>query len=249
MTSHEIAQHLFMRCLPVLYGECRSELQRLLLPRRSVGRRLLDVGGRASIYTVGLDADVTVVDLPRASDVQSILHLGFSEKILHDLRKKRSNIKSVVIGDVMKVDLPHHGFDVISCVEVIEHIADDNRFVSRLSELMAAGGCAFLTTPNGDYNTNEPPNYNPDHFRHYTKDQFENLLGRHFEDVLVWYAVKTGKHRYRGLVGISPSRPFSSLLSAVNNLYNLWESRGLEETPRRTAHLFAVAARPRSPST
>jgi hypothetical protein len=53
--------------------------------------------------------------------------------------------------------------------------------------------------------------------------------------------VKTGKYRRRGLKSISARHPMRSVVSAVCNLLNSIESRGLESQPRRTAHLFAVA--------
>jgi hypothetical protein len=102
-------------------------------------------------------------------------------------------------------------------------------------------GFAYFTTPNGDYVRNTPPYFNPDHVRHYTRSNLEALLKRHFGCVLVRYAVKTGVTRSRGLRGITARRPLRALATMASNVVSRWESRGLDETPRRTAHLIAVA--------
>ena len=41
-------------------------------------------------------------------------------------------------------------FDVVTAIEVIEHVADPRDEVARLSALLRPGGCLYLTTPNFD---------------------------------------------------------------------------------------------------
>src|SRR4051794_157879 len=48
-------------------------------------------------------------------------------------------------GDVQ--DLPG-SFDLISCMEVIEHVADPGVFIKALAKRLAAGGLLILSTPN-----------------------------------------------------------------------------------------------------
>jgi SAM-dependent methyltransferase len=137
--------------------------------------------------------------------------------------------------------LPTASFDGVVCVEVIEHVPADEAFVSQMARVLKPGGWLCLTTPNGDYIRNEPPNYNPDHVRHYTRQALADLLSRHFSDVKVRYGVKTGKYRYQGLRNFDTRQPLSTIWSMTCNVISRIESQGLDETPRRTAHLFAVA--------
>ena len=44
-------------------------------------------------------------------------------------------------------DLKSQSFDVIYCSEVIEHVADSNRFVAKLASVMKPGGLLYITTP------------------------------------------------------------------------------------------------------
>ncbi|HRN68599.1 MAG TPA: hypothetical protein PK205_13280 [Promineifilum sp.] len=49
-----------------------------------------------------------------------------------------------------------------------------------------------------------------------------------------------GKVR-RDVRSFSPRRPLTTAKAMAGNLINRWESRGLDEQPSRTAHLFAIA--------
>ncbi|MBX3744341.1 MAG: class I SAM-dependent methyltransferase [Verrucomicrobiae bacterium] len=202
--------------------------------------RLLDVGGRKSPYTVGLRADITIVELPRVSAVQERLHLGWTESVMAEIRRRRSNITGLILEDMTQSTLPDGAFDGVISVEVIEHVPDDVAFVGQIARVCRSGGFAYFTTPNGDYIKNEPPHYNPDHIRHYTRDNLERLLSKDFSTVSVKYGVRTGKHRVRGIRGMSVKRPVRTMVAMISNLINRWESQGLDDSGQRTAHLFAI---------
>jgi SAM-dependent methyltransferase len=241
LTPYEIARIIAEPFLPVLGSTARRGIKRLT---DSTGAKdILDVGGRRSPYTVGLRASVTVLDLPRKSESQKCLELGLTDDILAGLRSRRSNVVRVILEDMTRCTLPSEGFDGVVSVEVIEHVPDDEAFVRQIHRVLRPGGWLYLTTPNGDYIKNEPPNYNPDHLRHYRRAELVSLLGKYFSSVSVVWAIKTGKHRVRGLWGMSPSKPIRAISAMVNNVISHLESRGLDEQPRRTAHLIAVARR------
>ena len=86
--------------------------------------------------------------------------------------------------------LPSESFDAAVCVEVIEHVRNDEVFVRQIARVLEPGGLLYLTTPNGDCIRNEPRNYNPDHVRHYTHQALSDLLVRRFCRVEVHYGVK-----------------------------------------------------------
>jgi len=241
MTPFEILRTLAIPVLPVLQGRAHFDLRRLIRQGRSAKAiSLLDIGGRSSPYTTALAARVTLLDLPRENEIQEQLSLGVNDEVLAKVRKRRSNIDRVIIEDMCQTTLPDDSFDAAVAVEVIEHVPDDDGFLAQMARVIRPGGWAYLTTPNGEWVKHEL-NDNPDHLRHYTRDQLDALLQRHFSDVQVVYGVKTGKARWRGLRSFSLRHPIRLGVSMVSNLINHWQSRGLDDTHRRTAHLIAIA--------
>lgn len=240
---YELARLVWEPLLPYFHGRVRQDLKRLATP----GDRVLDVGGRRSPYTVGLPIAVTVVDLPRTSDLQTTLGLGVNDEVLRRLRARRSNIEKVVLEDMTQCSLPSASFDGVISVEVIEHVPDDDAFVRQIARVLKPGGWVYLTTPNGDYITNEGPTRNPDHVRHYHRSELATLLARYFDEVQVWYGIASGANRMAGMAALNPRRPIRLLKSVAANLRNRMESQGIENRAHRTAHLFA-SARARTPS-
>lgn len=226
---------------PALLFYSRHDLKKLLKQTNQEDFLLLDVGGRKSPYTIGLPVAVTIIDLPRKEELQKNLNLGLSEKILNNLNNKRSNIHSVVIGDMLNNNFPDDFFDGVVSIEVIEHIENDDLFLEQINRVIKPGAWVYLSTPNGDYVKNEPPNFNPDHKRHYTKAELTDLLKHYFDNIEVWYGIKTGINRYRGLRSFSLKHPFNTMIYMFSNTISIIESRNLKSQSRRTAHLFAFA--------
>ncbi|MBV8762201.1 MAG: hypothetical protein JO257_33225, partial [Deltaproteobacteria bacterium] len=103
-------------------------------------------------------------------------------------------------------------------------------------------GWAYFTTPNGD----AIENTNPDHVRHYRREQLAAVLRRHFDDVTVVYGVATTDNWQRGLRSFDLRHPITLARAIVGNLRNHRESRDVAEDKAGTAHLFAIARRPRA---
>ena len=101
-----------------------------------------------------------------------------------------------------------------------------------------------MTTPNGDYIKNEPPNYNPDHFKHYKKKELMEHLNNYFCDVEVNYGIKMGKHWIKSGRSWSVKHPFRLFNTFYSSIVNQIESKGKEHISHRTAHLFASAKKP-----
>ena len=243
MTPYEFMRWLTMPIMPVIMSASRKDICKLVKMSSKEKNRIsiLDVGGRKSPYTTGVNADITLLDIPQESETQENLNLGFTSEIMQFVKEKRSNIKDIVIQDMTKSTLEDASYDAVVSVEVIEHVEEDDLFVKNISKVIKNGGWAYFTTPNGDYIKNEPPHNNPDHKRHYTKLQLQNLLETYFDRVEVRYAVSTGKFRVWGLKNFSVKRPLDLMKSIIGNLVNSQQSKNVANRSQRTAHLIAVA--------
>lgn len=204
---------------------------------------VLDAGGRKSSYTIGLDAEISILDLPRETSLQDSLNLGINEEIIKRINSYRSNVKEIRFGDMTACPYDDDSFDVIVSVEVLEHVDEDERFVSEVRRVLKTDGVFFMTTPNGDW----VPNTNPDHRRHYRREQLEELLQLHFDEVEVFYAVIKNRFPGWGVNGWSVRKPLTTLKSAVRNLFNNIESLhpSVRAEALSTYHLFAECRSPK----
>ncbi len=241
ITRYELSRILLEFLMPALYLHVRHDLAHFIMDSHKQPFQLLDVGGRKSPYTVGLRADVSIIDLPRQDELQENLKLGLTKKLLMDLKRTRSNVKSVTIGDMLENNFPDRSFDGSVCIEVIEHVDQDVNFLKQIYRVLKPGGWLYLSTPNGDYIKNEPPHFNPDHKRHYKKDELDKLLSGIFDEAITWYGIKTGKNRFIGLRSMDPTKPFEVLTIFFHNLISNVESIDLKHQSHRTAHIFAIA--------
>lgn len=242
MTNYEFLRWATFSILPTHLVTVRNDIKRLIkLNKKSEPKlSILDVGGRKSPYTINLSADITLLDVPQESGTREDLNLGFTNDILTTIKKKRSNIKNVVIQDMTKSTLQDGSYGAVVCIEVIEHVEQDDVFVKNISKVIIDGGWAYFTTPNGDYIKNEGPNKNPDHVRHYKRAELQTLLEKYFDSVDVHYGVKTGKYRVQGLKSFSLKHPMRTFKSIYSNIINRLQSRGVKNISQETAHLIAI---------
>src|SRR5690606_25137577 len=154
--------------------------------------------------------------------------------------KKRSNITDLVIQDMTQSTLPEASYDAVVCIEVIEHVEQDDAFVKHIAKVIKNGGWAYFTTPNGDFIKNEGPSKNPDHVKHYTKAELQTLLERYFDTVEVHYAVATGKYRVMSLKSYNVKKPIRFLKTIIGTILNRLASKGVESRSEQTAHLVAI---------
>ncbi len=76
-------------------------------------------------------------------------------------------------------DMPKEEFDVVSCIEVIEHIPDDmiNSFISALFSVCKKGGHIIISVPT--INLHPMPSK---HYRHYTSELLKSQIDQTLND-------------------------------------------------------------------
>lgn len=238
MTLFELTYCASEWAISVIYVKVRRILKKLCEGTEAL--QLLDVGGRKSYYTININCDVHIVDLPRRSELQKHLGLGLTDDMVEQIRKRRSNVKSIILEDITKTAIKDNAFDGVVSIEVIEHIPDDSLFVYQIHRILKPGGFVVLTTPNGETKKNA----NPDHIRHYTRRDLEAKLRQYFDDVEVFYGVKQGFLHNLAVKRWTSSKPSRILMAplamSATLLANLLEW-GSSARAKSTNHLFAVA--------
>lgn len=94
---------------------------------------------------------------------------------------KRFNNFLALTMDAQNMGFKEHGFQVITCFEVIEHIPNPDLLLSELKRMMKRDGLLFLTTPNRAMRLlplQRP--WNPEHVCEYTVRSLRRHLKNHF---------------------------------------------------------------------
>lgn len=102
------------------------------------GKSAIDIGCGAGLVCeplARLGADVTGVDAAAENVSAAAAHADNSGL---DIRYMAGEIAALDIGT----------FDLVTCLEVVEHVADKQAFLSDVAERLAPGGLIVLSTPN-----------------------------------------------------------------------------------------------------
>ena len=106
-----------------------------------VGARVLDVGCGGGLLAEGLaraGARVTAIDL-----AQGMIEVAR----LHALEARLDIDYRVAAAEVLLAETPH-AFDVVTCMEMLEHVPDPCAMTATLAQLLRPGGAAFVSTLN-----------------------------------------------------------------------------------------------------
>lgn len=109
--------------------------------------------------------------LSESSPNSKIIGVDISEDTISFAKThyKKENV-SYICGSIDDIK-DEEEFDLITCFETIEHIADDRDFLDKIAKLLKNGGTLFLSTPNEEIISVNQGNHF--HYRHY---KYENLI-------------------------------------------------------------------------
>ena len=105
------------------------------------GKRVLDVGcggGILSESMAKLGADVTAIDMGKAPLSVAKLHAMESEVEI--------NYQQITVEEL--AEQQPHSFDVVSCMEMLEHVPDPASVIKACQTLVKPGGPVFFSTIN-----------------------------------------------------------------------------------------------------
>lgn len=222
MTLYEYIYGIFVYFLP-MYPVVRKMIRKSALNMKTSGKIpgkpvLLDVGGRRSGYTCGIEANVYISELEEHGN-----DMGINRENRERIKRKRSNIAGYYLDDMSESKLPENSFDMVTTIEVIEHVQRDEDFIRNIHRVLKPGGILILTTPNGDF----VPNTNPEHVRHYKFNELKERIGKYFPNTEYQFISRDFRWRCCGLVTWSLLHPVRTIQGMICGLIgNLFYKTG-----------------------
>ena len=189
---------------------------------------ILDVGGRRSGYTCGIDSEVHIMDKYENMD-----DCEFDEfkKIMN---RKRGNVREILRGDIEDNNLllyirmypifkniARKYYDICTFIEVIEHLDNPENAIRNIRVMLKTGGYLILTTPNGAFVENN----NPEHKSPYKIHELRDIFMRNgFEIIELSYICRDFKYRRNSFFSWSLRRPIRTIFAMAmgfiaNELY------------------------------
>ena len=188
--------------------------------RLAPGRRVLDAGcglgygskmlrraGAAEV--VGVDVAATVVEAASAGEEPGL---------------------EFAVGDVGDLRFEDGRFDLVVCLEVIEHVQDQRRVIGELVRVLAKGGILVVSSPN---RASYVPG-NPHHVHEYLPHELHAALAESLEHVRLWR-----QHNWI-CSAILDDESFASDDGAP--VRDLWVEKVAGETPGRETYTLALAS-------
>ncbi len=152
---------------------CQIEAYFLALNRWvDEGARVLDVG-----FGLGYGLNILAI---KASEVNGV---DVDARALGHCRTtvagRNPRLRHLGLYDGTTLPFPDRAFDVVTCVDVLEHVAQYDRFLDELLRVARRG--VFISTPNRrpEYTRRNGRPRNPYHLREWNRDELDAILRRH----------------------------------------------------------------------
>ncbi|HKZ42949.1 MAG TPA: class I SAM-dependent methyltransferase, partial [Candidatus Hodarchaeales archaeon] len=104
------------------------------------------------------------------------------------IENRMKQTPKLVNSSCYHLPFPDQSFDYVLSVEVIEHLAKPDQFLSEIRRVLRPGGIIVLTTPQrvSLYRTERGIPQDPFHIHEYTGPELVTLLSEYFPEVSVW---------------------------------------------------------------
>ncbi len=143
----------------------------------ALGKRVLDAGcgaGQGSAYLLKAGACWVVgIDI----SMQAIMYA-----------KNSYGLQNLAFGvmDVLNLGFPDHTFDLVTSIEVIEHLSNPERYLGEIRRVLKDKGVLVLSTPNKHISSPIPGTMWPYHVREFYPYELENLVKKYFSRIEMW---------------------------------------------------------------
>lgn len=138
---------------------------------------LLDIASGTGYGCAYLQADckahVVGIDIDRTSALEA--HKAYPDPRI-----------TFMVGDGTAIPFQANTFKTITCLETLEHIQDDARFLSELARVLRSDGICVLSATNRLYSQKHEIRY-PYHVREYDESELLQLLSSFMQPVQIFY--------------------------------------------------------------
>ena len=127
-------------------------------------------------------------DFVAGCGARRVIGIDVSYSAVHQAKAEysRPNL-SFLVQNSLSLAFPSASFDFVSSIEVIEHLADTEVYLSEIHRVLKSGGWAYLSTPNKAVSS---PNMDrpswPFHVKEFYLPEFRSVLTGIFDQVQIW---------------------------------------------------------------
>lgn len=115
-----------------------------------------------------------------AQSARSVIGVDVSPRAITEAKRLYPGLDLQLV-DGRSLPFPDRSFDMVVSFQVIEHIAEPDRYLHEIKRVLVSGGVLLLTTPNAALRLPDDMRpWNPFHMREYRAGELQELLQRHF---------------------------------------------------------------------
>jgi 2-polyprenyl-3-methyl-5-hydroxy-6-metoxy-1,4-benzoquinol methylase len=117
---------------------------------------------------------------------EKITGIDIDSNTINKAKKKYTNQKiKFKTGSILEIPENKETFDVVICLETLEHIDDHEAVIAELKRVLKKGGVLIISTPNKFSYSRGDTSQNPFHKKELSQAEFQSLLLNHFKFVKI----------------------------------------------------------------